>query len=119
MSPLRIFMDEERTKIRADLRELGRTLREFAALEAKKRNWGSAQRICGLAMSAWQLFVQRRRHRRFLARERARGRGDVPHLAQGRRPELVPDRLPRPLLSGPHARAPAPLLLPPSSLSLG
>lgn len=55
-----------------DLHDLGKMLREFAALEAKKRNWGRAQHICGLAMSAWQLFAMQRRHKRFLARERGR-----------------------------------------------
>ncbi|EGB07005.1 hypothetical protein AURANDRAFT_65236 [Aureococcus anophagefferens] len=64
--------DETREKQRADLRELGGTLREFAELEARRRNWGPAQRRLGLAMSAWQFFVIRRRHGRFLAKERAR-----------------------------------------------
>ncbi|KAH8095682.1 hypothetical protein JL720_3001 [Aureococcus anophagefferens] len=63
--------DETREKQRADLRELGGTLREFAELEARRRNWGPAQRRLGLAMSAWQFFVIRRRHGRFLAKERA------------------------------------------------
>ena len=64
--------DETREKQRADLRERGGTLREFAELEARRRNWGPAQRRLGLAMSAWQFFVIRRRHGRFLAKERAR-----------------------------------------------
>ncbi|KAH8053670.1 hypothetical protein JL720_14628 [Aureococcus anophagefferens] len=49
--------DETREKQRADLRELGGTLREFAELEARRRNWGPAQRRLGLAMSAWQFFL--------------------------------------------------------------
>ena len=71
--------DETREKQRADLRELGGTLREFAELEARRRNWGPAQRRLGLAMSAWQFFVIRRRHGRFLAKERARLRALGPY----------------------------------------
>ncbi|KAH8057522.1 hypothetical protein JL722_6601 [Aureococcus anophagefferens] len=67
--------DETREKQRADLRELGGTLREFAELEARRRNWGPAQRRLGLAMSAWQFFVIRRRHGRFLARSAPRALG--------------------------------------------